>query len=151
MSMDTESSDYLENMTSSTTKVKGGKKNQTIRPRPNDKKQYMKVIKTQIKVKKFGLCSGEGKIIYSSLLSKEYRKYRINTNIGWRAKFNDSKQWAGLEFMEPFNISQVQIATADDGSYPSEFYIEYSEDANTFKRIPKKIILRKAPVKPVTL
>lgn len=150
MTQDNESNDYYENVSSTSTtqqqtsgKVTGFKK--------TDKKQYMKVIKTQIKVKKFGLCSGEGKLVYSSLLNKAYRKYRIEGGVGWRAKTNDTKQWVGLEFMEPFNVSQIQIATADDGAYPSEFYIEYSLDGNVFKRIPKVIKLNKAPTKVVTI
>lgn len=149
MKEDSESSDYNETVVSNKTVNKPAKgANATVHPKG---KKYMKVIKTQIKVNKFGLCSGEGKLIYSSLFNKTYRNYRVNNNVGWRSKSNDTKQWVGLEFMELFNVSQVQIATADDGSYPTEFYVEYSEDANEFKRIPKKITLKKAPTKPITL
>lgn len=91
-------------------------------------KKYMKVIKTQIKVNKFGLCSQEGKLIFSSIFNKTFRNYRINSTNGWRAKNNQSGEWVGLQFMEPFEISQVQIAATDDGAYPSEFHVEYSED-----------------------
>lgn len=114
-------------------------------------KKYMKVIKTQIKVNKFGLCSQEGKLIFSSILNKTFRNYRINSTNGWRAKNNQSGEWVGLQFMEPFEVSQVQIAATDDGAYPSEFHVEYSEDGSNFVAIPKKIVVKKMPTKAITL
>ena len=48
----------------------------------------MKVIKTQVLVRKYGMASQIGKLIYSSIISKEYRKYWINTTKGWKSKFN---------------------------------------------------------------
>lgn len=111
-------------------------------------KKYLKIIKTNINVRKFGVGSTIGNVTFSSIFNTSFvvKNFTLNPRLGFKALKNVTNEYVGLVFENDTKIERVVIEVGENGSYPTEGFVEYSKDNKTFTRLPKAITLKEAPV-----
>lgn len=77
-----------------------------------------------------------GILTYSSLKAPENINYTLE-QVGWQAKNNKTNEFAGVITPFPVNITEIHIRPTDDGSYPTDFDVEYRDDLinSTYKKL----------------
>jgi hypothetical protein len=119
------------------------------KPAPIIVKKYLKVIKSNINVRKFGIGSSIGNVTYSSIFNTSFliKNITVDPKLGWKSLNNVTNESVGLVFPNDTKIERVVIQVGENNSYPTEFFIEYTNSTNdTFTRVPTPITLTDAPI-----
>jgi hypothetical protein len=113
-------------------------------------KQYLKIINSTIRAKRYGIASTIGNLTFSSVFNGFFRgrEFPINSKYGWKASKNTTNEWVGLNFDNLTKIQQVRIQRSSVGVYPTELFVEYTKDNKTWTRVSTPLKLGREPVNP---
>lgn len=101
-----------------------------------------------MKIVKYGLGSSIGKLIYSSVWGSQFKKNAsLKSEMGWKAKYNNSNQSVGLYFLNTVPVARIQILPGADNAYPTLCYIEYATDPDgvNFTRYDTPLKIKNRP------
>jgi hypothetical protein len=110
-------------------------------------KKYIKIMKTNINVSKYGISSVIGNLTYSSVVSSLYTvNASINSPNGWKAANNQTNEYVGIKYPNITKVDRVRIEPGENNAYPTEIYVEWSSDNSNFQNVSKTpLILSETP------
>lgn len=109
-------------------------------------KRYLKIIRSVIRAKKFGMGSTIGTLIYSSVFNEDFSKNAsLNSPYGWRSLKNETKEFVGLSFSNITTVERVAVQPGRDNNTVTEIIVEWSRDGKTFRNVSRPLVVQYNP------